>query len=369
MITPSEFQRESFRIDEQIWDALSLQPGETALFLGLANGGAWLSRAVEIGVKVWAVASDDVALAQITKLGATALRGSATMIPAVENAYDVAIAFHYLHEIDPGFHARVVSELGRVGLRVALVEPSPPADPLGRRIAALYSRAKREAGQFEQYQPLDYWRRLLSIVKADVYQSLFTFTRVPPKHAVSETIALILQAMLIEDLPQRYLEELRELAARPDAQLLPLSRIMLVGTAAGEPLPVGTATQFRPDIVIAPPGKPASVVAPLPAAAAAPAPSAPAFAAPERPPAAVPHGDFFGFTEEAELPPVLPPPASAPAAALPAAVPAAPAETQAAPFGTPFAVPGDETPFGGVESASTSFGWSWEPPEEEPPPV
>lgn len=125
MITPSDFQRESYRIDEQIWDALSLKPGETALFLGLANGGAWLGRAVEIGVKVWAVASDDAAIARITKLGATALRGSATMIPAVENAYDVAIAFHYLHEVDPGFHAQIVSELGRVGKRVAVVEPAP----------------------------------------------------------------------------------------------------------------------------------------------------------------------------------------------------------------------------------------------------
>src|ERR1700741_2763224 len=110
MITPSDFQRESYRIDEQIWDALSLKPGETALFLGWANGGAWLGRAVEIGVKVWAVASDDAAIARITELGATALRGSATMIPAGENAYDVAIAFHYLQEVDPGFHAQIVSE-------------------------------------------------------------------------------------------------------------------------------------------------------------------------------------------------------------------------------------------------------------------
>ena len=34
------------------------------------------------------------------------------MIPATEDAYDVAVAMHYLHEIDPGFHTQVVSELG-----------------------------------------------------------------------------------------------------------------------------------------------------------------------------------------------------------------------------------------------------------------
>jgi hypothetical protein len=367
LITPSEFQRESFRIDEQIWDALSLRSGETALFLGLANGGAWLGRAVEVGVRVWAVGSDDATIAQITKLGATPLRGSATMIPAEENAFDVAVAFHYLHEIDPGFHAQVVSELARVGKRVAIVEPSPPADPLGRRIAALYSRAKREAGQFEQYQPIDYWRKLLSIVKADVYQSLFTFTRVPPKHAVAETISLILQAMLIEEMPQRYLDELRALAERPDAQLLPLSRIILVGTTAGEPLPSGTPTQFRPDLVLAPAPQPAASSARTAPLIPAPVPAVPAV---HDQPVVQPFHDFgFGLDAEPEIPPLLA--AVSPAPALPASsappVPE-PAPQAQPPFGTPFAVPGEDG-FGIAEAPSSGFGWSWEPPEEDETPA
>ena len=108
-------------------------------------------------------ATRQIALSE--RLGATAMRGSATMIPASTNAYDVAVAMHYLHEIDPGFHAQVVGELARVAKRVAIVEPSPPADPLGKRIAALYARAKRENGQFEGYQPIEYWRKLLAIVE------------------------------------------------------------------------------------------------------------------------------------------------------------------------------------------------------------
>jgi len=92
--------------------------------------------------------------------------------------------------------------MARVGRRAAIVEPSPPADPLGKRIAALYARAKRESGQFEGYQPIDYWRRLLAAVKADVWQNLFTFTRVPPREAVSETFSLIANAMAIEGMPR-----------------------------------------------------------------------------------------------------------------------------------------------------------------------
>jgi hypothetical protein len=360
----SEFQRESYRIDEQIWGALALKPGERALFLGLANEGAWVARAVEVGIDVTVVASTDAQIARIEQLGATPMRGSATMIGATEGSYDVAIAMHYLHEIDPGFHAQVVSELARVGRRVAIVEPSPPADPLGKRIAALYARAKREGGQFEGYQTIDYWRKLLAIVKAEVWQNLFTFTKVPPRHAVAETISLVLDAMAIEEMPKSYLDELREIAARPDAQLLPLSRIVLVGTAAGTQLGPGSGIPFRQDAAPALPvqRRPAAVPPPQPPPVqiAAPPPTAPAWVPPPQPTeyGAPPPG--FGPDPNAPiLPPVVPPPAA------PTPPPAA-----APPFGAPFALPEDapaDTPFGVPGDAKTGFGWSWEPPEEPPP--
>jgi hypothetical protein len=373
MTDVSDFQRESYRIDQQIWDALGLRAGERALFLGLANDGAWATRAVEIGAEVTVLASTDAQLERIERLGAIPMRGSATMIGAPENAYDAAIAMHYLHEIDPGFHARVVSELARVARRVAIVEPSPPADPLGKRIAALYGRAKRENGQFESYQPIEYWRKLVSIVKADVWQNLFTFTRVPPKHQVSETVSLILDAMAIEEMPQAYLEELRTLAARPDAQLLPLSRIVLVGTAAGVPLAQGGGTPFRPNVSLAPP-PPRPRETPAARLPAPPPPPPPAPASPAAPGFAPP-GDFgFGFAapdppaalRPPQAPPAQPPPPPAPPKGAPP-----PPPQPAAPFGAPFALPeepAEEPPFGGAQQPSAGFGWSWEPPEDEGPP-
>jgi hypothetical protein len=383
MTDVSDFQRESYRIDEQIWDALALRSGERALFLGLANEGAWVARAMEIGVDVTVLSVNDAQIALIEKLGASAMRGSATMIPATENAYDVAVAMHYLHEIDPGFHGQVVAELARVGKRVAIVEPSPPADPLGKRIAALYARAKREGGQFESYQPLEYWRKLLSVVKGDVWQNLFTFTRVPPKYAVSETVSLILDAMAIEEMPKAYLDELRELAAQRDAQLLPLSRIVLVGVPAGVPLPQGSGSAFRPNVTPAPPPPPPRETP----AAIAPAPPAP-------PPALAPYqvipshdpAQGFGFAApDAPSPrafapnapaPAAPATAASPPASAPAGVPGAnvsptpppPITPAAPPFGAPFALPGDDeaaAPFGGAAGEpKTGFGWAWEPPEE-----
>jgi hypothetical protein len=376
----TDFQRESYRIDERIWDALALRQGERALFLGVANDGAWIARAVEIGVDATVITADDAEIARVETIGAVAIRGSATMIPATENAYDVAVAMHYLHEIDPGFHAQVISELGRVGRRVAIVEPSPPADPLGKRIAALYGRAKRENGQFETYQPIEYWRKLLAIVKADVWQNLFTFTRVPPPAAVSETIALILDAMAMEDLPGPYLDELRALAAHKDAQLLPLSRIVLVGAAAGDALPRGSGQPFRPYSGPAPVQRPPA--APLAVPSGMP-PPVPAPANPFTPTAPVVPPLSFGFAPDAPLgprpaaaePPRFVPPQASPAAPLPKPEPAAPPTppAQGAPFGAPFAVPespgapNEDAPFGAGGEERTGFGWAWEPPEENPP--
>jgi hypothetical protein len=367
MTDVSEFQRESYRIDQQIWDALALRPNDRAFFLGLPNEGAWVARAVGIGVDVTVLAATSAQLDLAERLGATVMRGSATMIPASEGAYDVAIAMHYLHEIDPGFHAQVVSELARVGRRVAIVEPSPPADVLGKRIASLYARAKRENGQFESYQPIEYWRKLLAIAKAEVWQNLFTFARVPPKAAVAETVSLILDAMAIEEMPQAYLDELRALAARHDAQLLPLSRIVLVGTAAGEPLPQGSGSAFRVD-----PSPPSAVPqrTPVSVPPAAPAPPLPVPDAPLRPrdevakPASqAPPAGVAASPPGFDRPPAPPP---APSTPPPPATGAAPP-----PFGAPFSLPedapGEEPSFGAGTPGGprTGFGWAWEPPELE----
>ena len=372
----SDFQAESYRIDEQIWASLALRTGERALFLGVANDGAWIGRAVEIGVNVTVIVTSDAAIALAEKLGATAMRGSATMIPATTNAYDIAVAMHYLHEIDPGFHAQVVGDLGRVAKRVAIVEPSPPADALGKRIAALYARAKRDSGQFEGYQPIEYWRKLLAVVKADVYQNLVTFTRVPSKEAVAETVSLILDAMVIEEMPKEYLDELRALAAHRDAQLLPLSRIVLVGTAAGVPIAQGSGAAFRPNVTPGPP--PPALDAPA-AAMQAPPPLPPAPANPYSPTAPHVPALGFGFGADRPAPPLhaAPPPGQPgavpgppPSPAFPGAggAPGVPPPPAAAPFGAPFALPedpADDAPFGGATEPRTGFGWAWEPPEEE----
>jgi hypothetical protein len=371
-ITANDFQRESHRIDQLIWDAMALMRDERVLFCGFTNDGAWVRRAAEIGVDVHVIESDEDKLAELAELGLKTLRGSTTMIPARDASFDAVVSFHYLHEIDPTFHAQIVSELARVGKRVVVVEPAPPADPLGKRIAELYSRAKFEAGAFEEYQPIDYWRKLLAMVKADVTMQQFTFTRLAPKFAIEETVSLILEAMAIEEMPEGYLDELRELARRPDAQLSPLSRLVLVGAPAGRVAPVSAGTLFRePDgaEIARIAAAVATAAAATAAAAAAAAESAPPAAPRPAAPAAPQPGTFASYMNDAEFPPVLPPPGAAlppqqpqPAFGVAPPPPPAPVPPPAAPPVPSAPVPpvapsvSGDIPFGAPMPDQTPFG-------------
>ena len=418
MTNVTEFQRESRRIDQLIWDAMSLLDGERVLFCGSGNDAAWVRRAIEIGVSVSVIESNPARLELLETLDVKILRGSTTMIPARNDSFDAVVAFHYLHEIDPTFHALTVSELARVGKRVVVVEPAPPADLFGKRIAELYSRAKYEAGSFEEYQPVDYWRKLLAIVKGDVLVQQFTFTRIAPRFLISDTIDLILDAMAISDMPQAYIDELRDLARRTDTQLSPLSRYVLVAVAGGEQPRSKAGTLFRPVDDLAPPVVAAAVPATIAAAVTAAAAAASAAALPaaldgaEFPPVIGPGGQTVAPGAAPPPRPAAPPPTAAnppPAAPAPAAPPPAPAApafgmpppgTPAAPvpaagnapfgfpsdddddmpfglpppakgpgspLGTPFALPDDPDPFGLEADPERRPGaaWSWEPPEEE----
>ena len=383
--TADEFEAEARYLDTLIWEAIVVVPNAKALVCGYGPDGGYVQRAIDGGAKVTVIEHRDEPIHRFSKLDARLLRGSTSVIPAKDGSFDLAIAYHYLHEIDPFFHSQVLSELARVARRVAVVEPAPPADPLGKRIALLYSQAKRELGQFEYYQPLEYWKKLLQGVKADVSQHVFAFAKVPPREYLSDTVKLMLDTIEIEDAPREYMDELHQIAQRSDAQLLPPPRYVLVGAAAGDLL----VPSFTPRL----PSRP-----PLPAPQAEPAAKATPPPAAATPPAAVPPAEVSAKTGY-EMPPVesakpiTPPdtieakPAPAPAPAPPRAKPprpvapkpaAPPAAEFGSPFGTPFGVPfatppgaAPEQPAFGLPGGPANPGWQWEPPEagEEPPPL
>ena len=381
--TADEFQRESEYLETLLWEAIALQPGSKVLFCGYGPDGRQVERAVREGAKVTVIEHRNDQINAFAHLGATLLRGSTSVIPARDASFDLAISFHYLHEIDPFFHAQVLFELSRVAKRVALIEPAPPADPLGKRIALLYSQAKRELGQFEYYQPLEYWKKLLQSVKADVSQHVFAFAKVPPREYLLDTIALLIDTIEVEEAPALYVDDLREIAKRSDVQLLPPPRYVLVGAALGD-LVVPSFTQRSTQNAIA--TRPSAAVVPSPAsvqgAPAAPIvsqetgyefppidpPSAASHATPAPAPASAPaetgfgESAGFGFGSPEPVPSFSPGlPFGAPTPPDAASVP----PPQPYPFGAPFAMPGENVAFGvPPEGVPPESSWEWEPPEQ-----
>jgi hypothetical protein len=362
-----EFQRETYRIEQHIWDAMALRAGESALFCGFANNIDWIKRAVAIGVTVTVMANDANKPRELDAVAVTVIRGSTSMVPARDASFDAAIAFHYLHEVDPFFHGNIVSELARVGKRCIIVEPAPPSDPLGLRIAGLYSQVKRGLGQFEQYHHIEYWRKLLAIAKPDVSYETFAFTRTPPREAMRETVALIIDTMAAEDTPESYLLELRALAKRPDAQLVPQARNVIVGAAVGERPRAGAGTDYRdrlpeelrPGVIVSPFKPPAGRrIAPAITSAPTRAKTPQVYTRPDTGP---------------ELPPVAPPRAPGRSNVAPVAGQVArnafglPARPEAARADVAPSVKGDENaPAFGIpkeaDDAAEEFGWEWETP-------
>lgn len=374
--TADEFERESRYIEQLIWDAIAVAPASRVLICGYGPDGAQVKRALAAGAVVTVIEHRSEQINRFADLGATALRGSTSVIPARENTFDLAIAFHYLHEIDPFFHAQVLFELARVSKRIALVEPAPPSDPLGKQIALLYSQAKRELGAFEYYQPLEYWKKLLHAVKADISQHVFAFAKVPPREYLLDTIDLLLDTIEVEELPREYIDDLRAIAKRSDAQLLPPPRYVLIGAAVGDlveprfshreeppalkpstsPTPIAATTRAATPIVSPETGYEFPPIDPPSPPRRAPEPSPPPspFRAPNAP--------------KDEPPPVFSP-GLLPGAPMPPNPESAASPTPDSPFSAPFAMPpSDGAPRFGVPTTDVPpiTPWEWEPPEEPP---
>ena len=387
--SPQEFEREARRIDALTFETLALSAGESVVFCGFMGSADYIRRAIEIGCKVSVIEAREAIIREYSDLQVRTIRGSTSVIPARENAFDAAVATGYLHEVDPSFHSQIIMELGRVARRVAIVELAPPSDPLGRRIAALYSRAKREFGSFEHYQAMEYWKKLLAMVKAEISQSVFQFAKLPPIEYLIDTVDLLLDTIEAEEAPEEDVDELRRIAKRSNAMLLPQARLVLIGASAGEiPKPtyselattpiesVATLTS-TPPVAAAPAARAVSVAPPIEAEPAPPAPAAAAPPIPQAVPAAIP-------PPPAAAAPIVSPPAAAPPFVTPevqgnpfglpdtqapaAARPAPPVRegTGHPPFGAPFAVPPapDQAPFTPSPGATVP-GWTWEPPEDD----
>ena len=203
-------------------------------------------------------------------------------------------------------------------------------------------------------------------MKSDVAYQTFQFMRRPPRAAIRDTVALIIDMMAAEAAPEPYVAELRELAKRSDAQLVPQARLVIVGTAAGALLNTSAGTNYRDRL---PEERHATTsakpfVPPRVTAQGAPLPAAP-------PPATVPSFSrvYSPPDNEPEFPAIEPPaPAAAQIARNAFGLPAEPA-ARPRPVPPKPVVPSVSDSFGPPDDATDAaaeFGWEWETPEKSP---
>src|SRR6516162_4946218 len=95
--TADEFERESRHIDTLVWEATMVESGTRVLFCGYGPEGSWVKRALDAGADVTVIEHRDAAIRVFSGLNAKLLRGSTSVIPAKDNAYDLAVSYHYLH--------------------------------------------------------------------------------------------------------------------------------------------------------------------------------------------------------------------------------------------------------------------------------
>ena len=231
---------------------MALDSGNKVLFCGLEDERGYMARAIAAKMFVTAIDNSEARIRAAAQKNIEIMRGSTSVIPVRENTYDVAVAINYLHEVDPSFHVQIATELGRVARRVVVVEPAPPSDAFGKRLAGLYSRAKRDIGQFEFYQTLDYWKKLVSGVKAEIGNVSLAFPKAPPADFLDDTVRLIIDAMRVEAAPQEYLDELEQIAATSTGAILPPARFIITGANPGE-MPVSRVSDDDPAVVAARP--------------------------------------------------------------------------------------------------------------------
>ena len=233
--TYNEFATEAHRIEELILAALAIEPQTEVLFCGFENSRVAIDRALAIGAKVAVIETRPELLRAAQSLGIEAIRASATGIPIRAGRFQLAVAYHYLHEVDPTYHTQIIFEMGRVAKRIAIVEPGPPSDLLGSRIASLYARAKQRLGQYEHYQTLEYWRRLLLGIRSHINPVEIRYAHLPPLPFLHRTMEVILESIKIAGADEEDLRSLYGLAAASDTQLIPQPRyVLLAGMSAAD---------------------------------------------------------------------------------------------------------------------------------------
>ncbi|RLG74762.1 MAG: hypothetical protein DRO23_05750 [Thermoprotei archaeon] len=116
------------------------------------------------------------------------INADASLLPLRSSPIGVALLYFVLHEVNPQKHVVMLSALKEVTQCLIVVEPSPYGCKLYEKFAKIWREAMRSIGRFEEYQPLEYWVKVLKLAGLKIRSAKRVPWQYPVPFKVLETI-------------------------------------------------------------------------------------------------------------------------------------------------------------------------------------
>jgi hypothetical protein len=211
------FKREQNQIKNRIWSIAQIKHGMKVLDVGVGEEFHSSKELIDLGAEVVGI---DINLNTLKRCGALKIdlvQCDISKLPFKPLSFDLAIAYFTLHEINPGLHHIVISELAYASKKIMIVEPdSESGDEMYRMYKDIWMRAMHSIGKFEDLQNISYWENLLEKcrIKVSICERIVHKKRLPPSIINEEYIRDIIQCAQSYGLPDKSINEFRKLGMK-----------------------------------------------------------------------------------------------------------------------------------------------------------
>jgi hypothetical protein len=155
----NQFEQEQNEIREKIWSYI---PGDgTAIDVGVGENARSAKTFVDKGAYVIAVDNNIDRLQKHADINAALVCCDVAAMPFKSLAADVTLFYYMLHEVNPEFHAYILSQTADISSSVTIVEPGLGTTPGQKYYQQLWQKAMEAVSKFEHYQPVEYWEELV----------------------------------------------------------------------------------------------------------------------------------------------------------------------------------------------------------------
>lgn len=203
------FEAERRRLRERVWSFVDIDRGTRVLDVGVGREAHSLKKLIEQGFLVTSIDVDITALRKHDTPDASFVQCNAAHLPLRKRTFGLSMVNFTFHEIDPLLHQKVFAELFRVSERIMIIEPAHGTDHVYQRYQQIWTESMHSIGQFEDYQTVEYWIRLLKKydAKIAVSEQLTSSIRLVGPEA-KKYMATVLEDMRGEGVSEKYIKQM-----------------------------------------------------------------------------------------------------------------------------------------------------------------